>query len=73
MTHVAKAPAVLVDVRPVPSDSQGCLVDLGDGSDAFVRGSERGSHHVLHPMYPRGGPRKQGNRLAGLLRTRGKH
>jgi tRNA 2-thiouridine synthesizing protein E len=32
-----------------------------------------GSNHHLHEMFPRGGPQKQGNRLAGLLRTKGEH
>lgn len=36
-------------------------------------GAERGSNHQLHEMFPRGGPQKQGNRLAGLLRTKGEH
>jgi tRNA 2-thiouridine synthesizing protein E len=36
-------------------------------------GPERGSNHNLHEMFPRGGPQKQGNRLAGLLRTKGEH
>ena len=36
-------------------------------------GPERGSNHHLHDMFPRGGPQKQGNRLAGLLRTKGEH
>lgn len=36
-------------------------------------GQERGSNHHLHEMFPRGGPQKQGNRLAGLLRTKGEH
>lgn len=36
-------------------------------------GAERGSNHHLHEMFPRGGPQKQGNRLAGLLRTKGEH
>lgn len=36
-------------------------------------GPERGSNHHLHAMFPRGGPQKQGNRLAGLLRTKGEH
>ncbi|MFC5496097.1 TusE/DsrC/DsvC family sulfur relay protein [Caenimonas terrae] len=34
---------------------------------------ERGSNHALHEMFPAGGPQKQGNRLAGLLRTKGEH
>lgn len=36
-------------------------------------GAHRGSNHELHAMFPRGGPQKQGNRLAGLLRTKGEH
>jgi tRNA 2-thiouridine synthesizing protein E len=36
-------------------------------------GPERGSNHRLHDLFPRGGPQKQGNRLAGLLRTKGEH
>ena len=33
----------------------------------------RGSSHHLHRLFPVGGPQKQGNRLAGLLRTKGEH
>lgn len=36
-------------------------------------GPERGSNLYLHQIFPRGGPQKQGNRLAGLLRTKGEH
>jgi tRNA 2-thiouridine synthesizing protein E len=36
-------------------------------------GPERGSNRYLHRIFPRGGPQKQGNRLAGLLRTKGEH
>lgn len=36
-------------------------------------GKDRGSNHYLHQLFPRGGPQKQGNRLAGLLRTKGEH
>lgn len=36
-------------------------------------GSERGSNHYLHDLFPIGGPQKQGNRLAGLLKTKGEH
>jgi tRNA 2-thiouridine synthesizing protein E len=35
--------------------------------------AERGSNHHLHDLFPKGGPQKQGNRLAGLLRTKGEH
>ena len=38
-----------------------------------IWGKEKGSNHALHDMFPRGGPQKQGNRLAGLLRTKGEH
>ena len=36
-------------------------------------GSERGNNHYLHSLFPIGGPQKQGNRLAGLLKTKGEH
>ncbi len=38
-----------------------------------VWGREAGSSASLHRLFPRGGPQKQGNRLAGLLRTKGEH
>ena len=38
-----------------------------------VWGGEKGSNRYLHRLFPRGGPQKQGNRLAGLLRTKGEH
>jgi tRNA 2-thiouridine synthesizing protein E len=36
-------------------------------------GEEKGSSSYLHSIFPRGGPQKQGNRLAGILRTKGEH
>ena len=36
-------------------------------------GKEKGSNHYLHEIFPHGGPQKQGNRLAGLLFTKGEH
>ena len=36
-------------------------------------GEAKGSNHYLHELFPIGGPQKQGNRLAGLLRTKGEH
>lgn len=36
-------------------------------------GDERGNSSYLHRIFPNGGPQKQGNRLAGLLRTKGEH
>ena len=38
-----------------------------------IWGTQRGSSRYLHHIFPRGGPQKQGNRLAGLLRTKGEH
>jgi tRNA 2-thiouridine synthesizing protein E len=38
-----------------------------------IWGKERGNNHYLHAIFPGGGPQKQGNRLAGLLRTKGEH
>ncbi len=35
--------------------------------------ADRGASTYLHRIFPRGGPQKQGNRLAGLLRTKGEH
>ena len=36
-------------------------------------GPEHGNNHYLHAIFPVGGPQKQGNRLAGLLKTKGEH
>lgn len=38
-----------------------------------VWGAERGNNHHLHDLFPKGGPQKQGNRLAGIRRTKGEH
>jgi tRNA 2-thiouridine synthesizing protein E len=38
-----------------------------------VWGPEKGSSRYLHKLFPIGGPQKQGNRLGGLLRTKGEH
>lgn len=38
-----------------------------------VWGAEKGTNRYLHKLFPGGGPQKQGNRLAGLLRTKGEH
>ena len=38
-----------------------------------VWGPERGSNRYLHDIFPKGGPQKQGNRLAGIRRTKGEH
>ncbi len=36
-------------------------------------GPARGNNHYLHDLFPGGGPQKQGNRLAGVRRTKGEH
>jgi TusE/DsrC/DsvC family sulfur relay protein len=36
-------------------------------------GRERGDSRALHALFPNGGPQKQGNRLAGIRRTKGEH
>lgn len=36
-------------------------------------GTEKGNNIYLHEMFPKGGPQKQGNRMAGLMRTKGEH
>lgn len=36
-------------------------------------GRDRGNNRYLHELFPMGGPQKQGNRLAGLLKTKGEH
>ena len=38
-----------------------------------VWGKERGNNRYLHDIFPKGGPQKQGNRLAGIRRTKGEH
>lgn len=38
-----------------------------------IWGPELGNNHHLHTLFPIGGPQKQGNRLAGLLKTKGEH
>jgi tRNA 2-thiouridine synthesizing protein E len=38
-----------------------------------VWGPARGNNRYLHDLFPNGGPQKQGNRVAGLMRTRGEH
>ena len=36
-------------------------------------GPALGNNHHLHTLFPVGGPQKQGNRLAGLWKTKGEH
>ncbi len=36
-------------------------------------GAEKGNSRYLHDIFPMGGPQKQGNRLAGMRKTKGEH
>ncbi len=36
-------------------------------------GPEKGNSRYLHDIFPMGGPQKQGNRLAGIRKTKGEH
>ena len=36
-------------------------------------GQEKGSSRYLHQIFPKGGPQKQGNRLAGVRKPKGEH
>ncbi len=36
-------------------------------------GKEKGSSTYLHKIFPKGGPQKQGNRLAGVRKPKGEH
>jgi len=36
-------------------------------------GPEHGNNHYLHDLFPMGGPQKQGNRVAGIRKTKGEH
>ena len=38
-----------------------------------VWGKEKGSSSYLHQIFPKGGPQKQGNRLAGVRKPKGEH
>jgi len=36
-------------------------------------GKEKGNSRYLHQIFPKGGPQKQGNRLAGVRKPKGEH
>ena len=38
-----------------------------------VWGPAKGNSRYLHDIYPMGGPQKQGNRVAGMRKTKGEH
>lgn len=55
--------------------THGCQASVRDMIKHFRTqwGKAKGNNRYLHELFPRGGPQKQGNRLAGLLRTKGEH
>ena len=38
-----------------------------------IWGKEKGNTRYLHQIFPKGGPQKQGNRLAGVRKPKGEH
>lgn len=56
-------------------DERGVQAPVRDMVKHFRRtwGPERGNSRYLHDIFPMGGPQKQGNRLAGLRKTKGEH
>lgn len=38
-----------------------------------IWGKEKGNSRYLHQIFPKGGPQKQGNRLAGVRKPKGEH
>ena len=38
-----------------------------------VWGADKGNSRYLHDIFPIGGPQKQGNRIAGIRKTKGEH
>jgi tRNA 2-thiouridine synthesizing protein E len=54
---------------------RGTQAEVRDTVRHFSRswGPGLGGRSALHRRFPRGGPQKQGNRLAGLLHTKGEH
>jgi len=38
-----------------------------------VWGKDKGNSRYLHEIFPKGGPQKQGNRLAGVRKPKGEH
>ena len=38
-----------------------------------VWGKDKGNTRYLHQIFPKGGPQKQGNRLAGVRKPKGEH
>ncbi|QTR46334.1 TusE/DsrC/DsvC family sulfur relay protein [Thiothrix litoralis] len=79
--------ALDVDGKQVLTDQEGYIQNMDEWSESFVEapvrdmlkhfkkawGEEFATNHYLHEIFPKGGPQKQGNRLAGIRRTKGEH
>ena len=56
-------------------DAHGVQAPVRDMVKYFKKawGKEKGSSAYLHKIFPKGGPQKQGNRLAGVRKPKGEH
>ncbi len=56
-------------------DEHGVQAPVRDMIKHFKKkwGKEKGNTRYLHEIFPRGGPQKQGNRLAGVRKPKGEH
>jgi len=56
-------------------DKHGVQAPVRDMIKFFKKawGKEKGNTRYLHDIFPKGGPQKQGNRLAGVRKPKGEH
>jgi len=56
-------------------DDHGVQAPVRDMIKFFKKawGKEKGNTRYLHDIFPKGGPQKQGNRLAGVRKPKGEH
>lgn len=56
-------------------DNHGVQAPVRDMIKHFksVWGKDKGNTRYLHEIFPKGGPQKQGNRLAGVRKPKGEH
>lgn len=56
-------------------DDHGVQAPVRDMIKHFKKawGKEKGNTRYLHEIFPKGGPQKQGNRLAGVRKPKGEH